>query len=431
MTRIAKLMVSHLRQAALGLLALIFALTSFMPAAQAGYLCSVVHSQNKYAVEWRVEIEGRKTPLDENGNVDPYADRGVLRLSDGPLTENTQHSVMELLQLLIHTRAVRFNLKHFEGKAEGELVLGIPLINKYSIELTYESDARIPSRPRYVPTGSLHLILPSGDKVLLRKNVLDENGHFNIKEDLTKISGLRDYDFNIRLPEQITPESLAAFKEVAPKLDLLKDKAEVEKIAKTNDYKKLRSAMNRAWMKEMVKEFFFLKGTVKTAYKVLVFWPLRIIVGGVLVWNFGPQVVDTYAMLKGPDSLWAVKAVEKAAESEVLPDAIKKQFQELGPEIEQSFENAKDQRHLLRNHRADLNKSSRIDYARDESIWIQTSFDKELNQNVTLMFIGRYDSMGQMRFAVTRLDEKKYSTLINYVQSRGNFMPLMIHGGKP
>lgn len=407
-------------------LALVLALISTAQStALAQMSCDRAHSGLKpFSLEWRVESKSKEIVKDSEGNADLLANSGVLTVSEQALAPKSKTALMELIRMIAATRAVKFSIKEFEGKEFGKLVLGIPLENKYSVEVTYKSDHREGQEPRYA-VDQMKIITPSGKSDIARNNLQTLEGGLDpsIRIDLSDYPALSNKEIKLHIPVEISGEALTAFAGVAPKLDLL-TKQELREISQTNNYLKLKTLIHYRATKAFIKEYM-VKGYFKTFYKLVVGIPLIFFITAQVNTHFKPQVDSVRTMLAGDQSQWIVRSLDKAIESEKTPAPVRAQLRELLNDFEKGQKDPAITAQLQRQYPPDLNSPSKFQVNKEQFLWVETVFDKELNKEITLLFITQDNKFGQIQYSVTALDRQKFATLINYIQSRGQFMPLV------
>jgi hypothetical protein len=416
------------RQLILGSLAAVFALSTVAPsyaqAAQAVRCSAVQNDPNApkpYSLEWRVE--GKKIDLE-----DLSAPGGALTFEDRPLSTDSQVAFMELIRMISATRAVQFSYKAFRGKEYGELVIGIPLANKYSLEISYKSDYREGQEETY-GADSVKIVTPSGKAELARGNMRHiETGSFHkdLQIDLTDYPAIADRNFTVSVPEVISADALGVFNKIAPKLDYL-TKAELREISKTNNYLKLKALIHIRHAKARIKEFLF-KGPFKTFYKLVFGLPLTYFLLVQVNTHFQPEIMAAKSMLAGDQNQWVSQTLSRSLEAEQVPVSVKNDIRKLMSAFDAGQMNQTMSSQMKREFPPDLNAPGKFQVSKDQYMWIEKVVDQTQNKEVTLLFVSQDSRAGQIQYAVTVLDSEKYKTLIAYMNSHGQFLPLQIDG---
>ncbi|MEZ0392758.1 MAG: hypothetical protein ACAH59_11115 [Pseudobdellovibrionaceae bacterium] len=413
----------------LQILAVILTVTAVHFPGLAQRSCDLVHSSAQpFSLQWRVESKDKELLLDEKGNIRIDSPAGALFLSEQPLAPKSRMAVMELVRMINHTRAVKFSFKDFEGKALGSLVLGLPLEKGWSVEITYKSDFR--THARYIPKN-LVLIDPSGNSHQVRNTLLNMDGTLDtsINFDLNDFTGINFKDFKLHIPSEISGEVLTEFGKIAPRLELL-TKDELRDLANSKNYFRMKTLMHyRAFKTKMGqfmnKEYFktFLKMTMRPMiiFSVFVgavtFFPNQVLVGK----NFVQSV------LSGDQKAWLNSALDKAVDSPTLPETVKNQMRDLKSDFDKTLREQSPLYPKTNEYPANLN-AEKFQVSKDQFMWIVKHFDKDQNREVTLFFITQDNKFGNIDYAVTEIDSKKYSALINYLQNKGQFLPIQMEG---
>jgi hypothetical protein len=392
--------------------------------AQAPLKCAFVHETvAPYSLEWRVERQ--QTTLDSHAVIDLMSptQNGSLTVAEQPLSPQSRTALMELIRMVSMTRAVKFSFKEFQGKEIGKLILALPLENNYSVEITYKSDYRTQSSPRYT-ISSMELITPSGKAEFLRKNMQNVEGGLDsdISFDLSDYPSLAKSSFKLHVPVEITGEALSAFASIAPKLELL-TKQELNEISTTNNYFKLKTLVHYRAAKALIKNYL-VKGPFKTFYKLVIGIPFIFFVSGQVNTHFHPQLEAMKSLFVGDQSAWVTTTLERASESDRLPSQVRTQLQQLIGDVQHGQQDKATTAELKKAYPPDLNTKSKFQISREQYLWIESVYDKDSNKERTLLFLTQDDHYGKIQYSVTVLDPHKYSLLINYVQSRGSFLPL-------
>lgn len=346
---------------------------------------------------------------------------GLLRFEEQPMPTDSKAAMIEILSLISETRQKIFSVKDFErgGPADtGILTLGLPLIGDYSLEAAYRADYR--HEAKYV-LADLKLVPPFGKAIGISSNPLTTDGKINPKIglDLSLHQDLSQYDITAKIPLDFNLNVLLELEKYKNKLEFL-SKPELRKIAESNGYLRMRSLIFFRYVKAKMIEYH-VKGVFKR-YVALVTTPALFFAAYALL----PD--GTFAKIKevfdNPDPFLIEKALNDFANLQAVPDPIKNQITMLSEEVTRSLDpTGAKSRALTRSQSIELDASSRFDVSKNQSVWIQSSYDEKSNSITATLFLARFNGADKIEVSAVALDPLKYKPLISFIESRGEFIP--------
>lgn len=390
--------------------------------------CDRVHrGVNPYSLEARVDRTSVKEEASREDFIDHLATGGSIHLRDTALAPKDRDAIMELVRMIAATRSVKFSYKAFIGKEFGELVLGFPLRNKYSLEVTYKSDYR--DGARVFNADRVVLITPSGHADIAGKNIQNIEGGLieKLSIDLSEYPGLAGNNFRVSIPSEITGTALQIFEsKIANKLSLL-EKDDLWNIAKSNNYTKMKALINYRSFMALMKDYH-IKGVFKTYVK----WVAVPLFGGLMLWqantHFPNQTqsarLTIQNLIVGPQNAWLKSSLDQFIVAPQVPGAVKTQIRDLQLELEANAKNPAATAALNQQFPPNINFPGKFQLSKDQYMWITTEFDKTKNRDVTLLFITQDNKYGQIEYAIAEIDHQKYQPLIQFLESKGQFLPL-------
>jgi len=392
--------------------------------------CDRVHrGLSPYSIEMRVDRTTLKEEQDRESALSHLATGGGFEINERSLSPKETAAVMELVRMIAATRAVSFSYKEF--KDHGKLILGIPLRNRYSLEITYKSDYR--DNQRVFVADQVVLITPSGHADIAQKNVQNIEGGLveKLNIDLSDYPGLRDNNFLIHIPAEISGKTLQIFEhKIAKRLSLL-TKDELVKVSAYKNYWSMRTSL---WSKSVMAKIreYHIKGVFKTYVKYLAVPVLAV----ATIWTGNTYFpVQTHQarlaithtvkdVLNGPQNPWLKASLDQFAMAEHLPLAVKNQIRDLQADFDKNSKAPEVTAALNKQFSPTINSSNKFQLNKDQFMWISTEFDKAKNKDVTLLFITQDNKYGQIEYAVAEIDRQKYEPLIKFLESKGQFLPL-------
>lgn len=409
------------------IMAFLVAVTATLPA-HAQMTCDRVHSNlNPYSLEARVERSAVKAEKDREDFISHVVNGGAIHLNDRALAPKDTAAVMELVRMIAATRSVKFSYKAFIGKEFGEIILGFPLKNRYSLEITYKSDYR--DGVKIFTADKVTLITPSGHADIAQKNVQTIEGGLidKLNIDLSDYPGIADNNFRIHIPSEITGNALELFEsKIAKKLDLL-DKNDLWKIAQSNSYAKMKALINYRAFMAMMKDYH-IKGVFKTYVK----WVAVPLFGGLMLWQANTHMpnqmhsarLTIQNLITGPQTPWLRSSLDQFMMADHVPVPVKTQIKELQVEFDRNASQSQAIAALNRQFPPNLNFPGKFQLSKDQYMWVTKEFDQSKGRDVTLLFITQDNKFGQIEYAVAEIDPTKYSSLIKFLESKGQFLPL-------
>ena len=168
------------------------------------------------------------------------------------------------------------------------------------------------------------------------------------------------------------------------------------------------------------------RGVFKTLFKIMVYEPIKMLftVGVVYFAVSTTGIVNspgniTEMLFPAKNAEWVSKSLTDSIRAESLPAEVKKQLEVLQSELisDPSMNQSKN------NTAVDLN-SPKLQVTKDQYLWTTTIIDKDTGRASTIIFVSRDNKNGQFTYAALKVDPEKYKSLIEYIKSIGQFIPV-------
>lgn len=330
--------------------------------------------------------------------------------------------VSELINMMASSRSPIINGKEINEK--GRLILGLPVGSGFVLELKYR--ANFTEGAKYV-LDHINLLSPSGKQIDVSANPLDLYSDRILSRDRTnfEIGSYPDgYNITAKIPTVIMGDVLKEIQLLSPKLELL-PKEVIREIARESNLKELKSKANKAYMKYFIKRYSF-RGVFKTLFKLTVYEPLKIVLTAGILYVAASTVgitsnhsISEFFMPK-QNTEWVAKSINESAQSKKLPANVKNQLQTLQSDLESHSTDAIQ----TKNNQAVDQNAAKLQVTKDQYLWTTTMTDKETGRSSTIIFISRDNQQGQISYAAIQVDPAKYQSLISYIKSIGQFIPV-------
>ena len=330
--------------------------------------------------------------------------------------------VSDLVLMMAQARSPIISDKEINQK--GKLVLGLPIGNGFVLELKYRSNSTF--EDKFV-LDHINLLSPSGKQIDVSANPIDIYDDRKISKERVNFeigTYPNGYSVYANIPTLIKGDVLREIQQLAPKLELL-PKDVLRELAKEANLKALKSKANKAYMKYFIKRYS-IRGVFKTLFKIVVYEPIKMLFTVGVVYF----AMSTTGMVNNPSNItemlfpaksseWVSKSLTDSIRAEALPADVKKQLEVLqtdlvkDPSMNQSNNNTA----------ADLN-APKLQVTKDQYLWTTTVVDKETGKAATVIFVSRDNKNGQVTYAAIKVDPEKFKSLIEYIRSIGQFIPV-------
>jgi hypothetical protein len=119
---------------------------------------------------------------------------------------------------------------------------------------------------------------------------------------------------------------------------------------------------------------------------------------------------------------WIQVILNRMSASPQTPVAVRDQLALLKGDFKKSVDADSLLTPMTEKYPVTLDNRPRYQIGKEEYIWVQRSFDKAENKDITLIYAAKISPQTGMAYlAVTPVDPVKYQTLIQYLESQGAF----------
>lgn len=383
----------------------------FTPHTQAKLMCQQLFLQTGKDVEVKSQIN-IETPSELNLRA---------RSFEGADPKTISEEVKDLVLMMSQARSLIISDKEVNEK--GRLLLGLPIGNGFSLELKYKSNST--EENKFV-LDHINLISPSGKQLDVSANPIDNYDDRKLSKDRVnfEIGTYPDgYNITAKIPTLIRGEVLKEIQALAPKLELV-PKDVIRELAKESDLKVLKSKANRAYMKYFIKRYS-IRGAFKTVFKLIVYEPLKMLITLGIVYTAAHTItggLPSIQELISPKSNveWVYSSLHNSAGATQVPAAVKQQLAQLETDLRGHQPGAiqsPDQLPIDQN-------ASKLQTTKDQYLWTSTATDKATGKTSTLIFVSSDNKKGQVNYSAIVVDPVKYASLISYIKSVGQFIPV-------
>lgn len=395
-------------------------------------------------VEKRVVSDSNASPIKGASDEVLHAfPGGSLFIREKALPSETKEAVMELIRLWTYTRQIEFPAKELKNKQT--LTLGLPLGNGYSVELVYRANTRNENIDSQGPQKTIedkfslievHGAGPEGVYLKGAGQVRDIKGNLTQRQilDLTDLPGISNFDFLANVPSEISGAALKTFQELAPKLEFFR-KQELWDLARTDSYYKLKFKAVQRNVVESIKGYHF-KGIGKSIVK---YASIPVLLGS--LWMGGKAIapdlfrdglVVAQKAVAIDNNSWIQSGLSRMGSLPSITAPIREQVQLLKLDFQKAVDNDSLFMPLTEKYPFSLENQSRYQLSHEEYIWVQRSFDKAENKEVTLFYMAQVSAKtGRVYVAVAPVDGNKYQALIQFLENQGEFTVPLRAGATP
>ncbi|MFZ3230746.1 MAG: hypothetical protein WA160_11120 [Pseudobdellovibrio sp.] len=213
----------------------------------------------------RIEISKASDPMTSS----------TLVISEGLFSSNMDLAALELSRMLLQNSS--FTIEEKSSLLKNKLVLGIPIKDGYSLQVTYESDSR--AEKRFILSDKIILITPTGREIKITDSILSmnelkiENSTFDIKNFLSK--GLK---VHLNIPLSIDKALLERFSKLSFYFQFF-SKDELREVLKSDSIFKIQMLfrLRRAkvvFKNVLIKEPFKIAISAAVTFAVINYNPL-------------------------------------------------------------------------------------------------------------------------------------------------------------
>ncbi len=438
---------------------LVFAgvLLSLTLPASAQMACHQTHNAYRfqpYAEKGRVEKRALPSedsvaiPASEPGKLMYAQSGGALFIKEKPLDEKTKKGVMELIRLWTYTQQTEFPKSIF-GKNRQELILGLPLGNGHSIEITYRSSSanqnlkldgpQTAMEPKFVAAEAI-LYGPGGVTYKVAR-LRDMNGNLRADRlvDLSDFPALADSQFLAHIPNEISGSVYEAFVKLEDRLGIM-SKQELWDYSRQNAYYQMRFGMLKRGLKNLLSRNNWMEIGRKLNVTTLFVLPAAFLATIVGVKSISPEFYfDSHVRVKkavaADAGMWINGALDSFRRSKAIANTdvktqnmLQSQISSLIRDVEIAIQNDSVISPIATQVKMDK-KAFAYSFAlsKDEGIWVQRVHDPLTNRQITYIAFSKPDSTGATQYFPVLVDANRYKELINFLENQGDFtMPVAV-----